>query len=940
MPIEHHVRQLVEDALDTNRTPDEVCRDCPELLAEVHRQWERVLAVDHQLDALFPSDESAFRDRQTGLPQIEGHELEAVIGQGGMGVVYRARHRKLNRPVALKMILAGAYASLSDRARFQREAEAVAALRHPNVVQVYDSGEADGRPYFTMELVEGGTLATKLGGTPLCARPAAELVAALAGAVQAAHANGIIHRDLKPANVLLTDDGTPRVADFGLARYVEDGPGLTLSGARVGTPSYMAPEQALGQSNAIGPATDIYALGAILYELLTGRPPFKGESAAETERQVIAIDPVPPSRLNTQVPRDLETICLKCLRKEPQLRYASAADLAEDLHHFLRGEAISARPERWAGRLARRIRRRPAFSAAVAVGTLVAFALLACSLWLVIDRVAAAREIAAERAATRRAATNDDLQEMIRWLKQSSWPEARAALERAKTRLEERVPEDLRRLMDQGTHDLTMGTKVEDTRLNAFESTDTRYEEVFSEFGGIHDDTDIVAGRIAASNICDALVAALDHWSVLTADPQRRKWALEVARKADPNPTSWRIRARDVSIRNDEAALLQLMSTAPVADRAVSLLLALEQQLNPTSPEHIRFLKRVQHAHPSDFWVNYRLAVALRFSEKPEEAIGYYQTALAARPGSPQVRSGFGTVLVRTGRGQEGLEECRQAVRLDPTFGGYRMDLCNCLHLLHRYDELIKELPSAIEMNPEAAMLHTAFGRALEAKGRFDEALDQHRKAVALDPKRAEAQKELRDFLMRRRNLSEARVAWNAWIEASPLDHEIHYGYAEFCLFLGQDEQYRLARTDLLSKFGSTADPYIAERVARACLLMPASGEELRQAVTLAGRATAVPPSKLAGGYPFFLFAQGLAEYRQKKFEHAIATMRGPASQVLGPAPRLVLAMALYQSGEVEEARKALSAAIKNFDWSAEKTRDQDDWIRIVLRREAEQLIK
>src|SRR5262249_19340223 len=366
MRIEHHIRQLVEEALDSDRTPDEVCRDCPELLGEVRREWERVRAVEAEMDALFPGpddpppDDAAFRDEETGLPRIEGYDVEAVIGRGGMGGVYRARHRKLNRPGALKMIPAGAYASPTDRARFQREAEAVAALRHPNVVQVYDSGEAGGRPYFTMEFVEGGTLADKLARTPLAARPAADLVAALAEAVHAAHASGVVHRDLKPANVLLTADGTPKVTDFGLARYVEGGPELTLSGTRVGTPSYMAPEQALGRSRAIGPATDVYALGAILYELLTGRPPFKGESAAETERQVIANDPVPPSRLNARVPRDLETICLMCLHKAPTRRYASAGELAEDLHRFLEGKPVRARPVGAAERVVKWARRRPA----------------------------------------------------------------------------------------------------------------------------------------------------------------------------------------------------------------------------------------------------------------------------------------------------------------------------------------------------------------------------------------------------------------------------------------------------------------------------------------------------------------------------------------------------------------------------------------------------
>src|SRR5262249_38129567 len=287
------------------------------------------------------------------LPQIRGYEVQGVLGRGGMGVVYKAWHRRLHRAVALKMLLAGPYARPEELERFLREAEAVAGLRHANVVQAYDMGDLEGRPYFTMEYVEGGSLAQKLAGTPQPADQAAALVATLAEAIEAAHQTGIVHRDLKPANILLTADGTPKVTDFGLARRLDGGGALTVTGVPVGTPSYMAPEQGQGNGDAIGPATDVWALGAILYGMLTGRPPFQAETAAATLQQVLAEEPVPPSRLNPRVPRDLETICLKCLHKEPPRRYASAAALAEDLQRYGRGEPIAARPlGRWE-RLAR-----------------------------------------------------------------------------------------------------------------------------------------------------------------------------------------------------------------------------------------------------------------------------------------------------------------------------------------------------------------------------------------------------------------------------------------------------------------------------------------------------------------------------------------------------------------------------------------------------------
>jgi tetratricopeptide (TPR) repeat protein/predicted Ser/Thr protein kinase len=301
---------------------------------------------------------------------IPGYEILKELGRGGMGVVYQARQTSVNRVVALKMILAGSHAGEQELQRFLTEAEAVAALQHPNIVQLYEFGEHDGLPYFTLEFVPGGNLADKLHGLSQPPREAARLAEQLARAMQAAHGRGIVHRDLKPANVLLAEDGTPKIADFGLAKKVNGDSGLTATGAIMGTPSYMAPEQAGGECKHVGPAADVYALGAILYEMLTGRPPFLAASPLETVQQVLTSEPVPPSHLHPKLPRDLETICLKCLQKKPGQRYAGAEALADDLGRFLAGEPIRARPVGRIERAWRWCRRNPRI--AVLTATLVA----------------------------------------------------------------------------------------------------------------------------------------------------------------------------------------------------------------------------------------------------------------------------------------------------------------------------------------------------------------------------------------------------------------------------------------------------------------------------------------------------------------------------------------------------------------------------------------
>jgi tetratricopeptide (TPR) repeat protein len=312
-------------------------------------------------------------------PGPAGFTVLEELGRGGAGVVYRARQHQPDRVVALKCLLGGAYSGVEQRARFLAEADAIARLGHPHIVQVYAVGEHGGQPFLCLEYLTGGTLAAQLGGRPQPPRDAAGLVRLLAGAVQHAHERGVVHRDLKPANILLAEDGTPKVSDFGLARFGR--PELTASGAILGTPSYMAPEQARGDNAAVGPAADVWALGVILYECLTGQPPFRGVQALDTLELVVGRDPVPPARLLPGIPRDLNVICLKCLHKQPARRYATAAALGDDLRRFLAGELIHARPAPAYERAAKWARRSPARATLLVSSVLTLVGVAAGILW-------------------------------------------------------------------------------------------------------------------------------------------------------------------------------------------------------------------------------------------------------------------------------------------------------------------------------------------------------------------------------------------------------------------------------------------------------------------------------------------------------------------------------------------------------------------------------
>jgi serine/threonine-protein kinase len=395
-----------------------------------------------------------------------------------MGVVWKARQKRPDRLVALKMFRAGDLASPTDVQRFRNEAEVIAQLDHPHILPVYEVGEHDGVHYFSMKLVEGGSLNDHLDSFRADPRAAARLLATIARAVHYANQRGVLHRDLKPSNILLDAQGEPHVSDFGLAKRVEIDSSLTQSGTLVGTPSYMAPEQSRGRKELVTTATDSYGLGAVLYALLTGRPPFKGDTVLETLERVREREPESPRRINAKVDRDLETICLKCLAKEPQRRYASAVALAEDLDRFLAGQPIQARPVGVWERGIKWARRRPLV---VAVGGLVLAMLLlggAMLVWEVWQRVAVERAVepALERA--------ELLQE------QERYEESLGILTVAVGQLEGRGLGALRQRVKQRKRDVEMLMRLRESRLQFWFSdgaiggdrsgADRRYSEAFT----------------------------------------------------------------------------------------------------------------------------------------------------------------------------------------------------------------------------------------------------------------------------------------------------------------------------------------------------------------------------------------------------------------------------------------------------------------------------
>ncbi len=743
---------LLDAMIEGDLTAEEACVGHPELLDAVRERWRRAGEIGRASDAMFPppSRDGAEQARAAHgpLPRIDGYEFLGLLGSGGMGVVHKARHRRLDRIVAVKMVALGRQATPAEAACLEREALAVARLQHPNIVRVYEVGAVDGQPYFSMEYIDGGSLAEAIGGVPQPPDASARLACILAEAVAVAHASGVVHRDLKPANVLLTLDGTPKIADFSLARRVDMPSGLTERESRVGTPSYMAPEQATGEGDAAGPRVDIYALGALLYELLTGRPPFRAETHAETLRQVVERQPALPSSLNARVPRDLETICLTALAKEPTRRYPSAQALAADLRRHLHGEPIAARRAGSLERIIRWARRKPAHATLAGTGAAIAAAAIIGATWYGATVRANARAIAEGLKAVDGAAAAGAWDEARRALdmvlaRQAATPDASFADPIAKRERDLRTVTDLAAVRMQRTLAVTGDFDPK--------SSADRYAEILREAGFVEtgDDPERIAARIAASPIRTAVVEAIDDWVLCSRDRPHISWLMAINRLCDPD-AAWRDRLRTPTRWTDGDRLRALAAEADVSREPIPLLFLLANLLADAGDDPIPFLSRVQRARPSDFWVNFLLG-EMHQARGHTDAVAFYRAAVALRPESVGARVNLGIALDGQGRTSEAEAEWMVALEIAPDTALVHFSLATAAFADRRFEVAAQRASDAIRLDPGIFHGHALLGSALVRLGRFDEAVAALRTALehaaADDPLRPSMERDLASAL-------------------------------------------------------------------------------------------------------------------------------------------------------------------------------------------------
>jgi serine/threonine protein kinase len=865
-PEEERIQALLEEILETDARPEQVSGGDQVLEHVLRERLHRAREVQSQIDALFPTQSDGgdptrcvlldrLRKDDDQLPEIPGYEVQSVIGTGGMGVVYRSRHLKLNRLVAIKMVINGAYARRDALECLLREAQNVAALHHPNIVQVYDVAEHDGFPYYAMELLEGGDLAQKLQGKPRPAREAAELTRVLAGAVHAAHLSGIVHRDLKPGNILLTPDEIPKIGDFSLARRFQPDSAILSAARPCGTPSYMAPEQAAGNSNALQPAVDIYSLGAVLYELLTGRPPFSAETSAETLKQVMTEEPVPPSRLNSRVPRDLQTICLKCLQKDPARRYESAAHLADDLRRFTRGEPIQARPSGVTERAIKWCRRRPAAALAIVVSTVALTGAIAGGIWL--DRIERARHTEGlVRRESARTSIESALPVLSQLVKRREWSDATGVLRSAQGRSGEAQSPELEVRLAKATEELEVAQELDRIRQSFPEPDEAgytylpardAYARVFNRVGiGSDIELETAALRVRESPLREELLIALDHAAFterFNTDGSELERLLAIGRTAAPSP--WQDRFRDPVTWRDRANLTRLANDASKAE--------------PPSPSHqmvivgfllsslgdnhtaIEILREAHLRDPSDFWVNLELGHVLTRQKRNAEALQYFRAAVALKPTHYVAWTWLGHAQLSNGNAEAAIVSLRKAISLRPEYPTSWQNLIGTLAASEQWDEALATERDAVAAIPTIAMpagtvavLHLCRARSAVSKGEWQIAAESYEQTL------------------------EGDYATNshAWFE-----------FAAVRVLAGDNSGYRKVCASMLERCESAGLRRFL--VARACTLAIVSDQQLTRAAEL-GK----PELDLHADSYWSLTEQGALLCRQGKHLEAIPVLK------------------------------------------------------------------
>ena len=605
-------------------------------------------------------------------------------------------------------------------------------------------------------------------------------------------------------------------------------------------------------------------------------------------RQVLSEDPAPPSRLNASVPRDLETICLKCLLKDAHRRYTTAAALADDLNRFLRDQPIAARRVGRPERALRWMRRNPTATALIFTAALLL-------------GLAAAAGLREWRLAMRRTAESEQWSErlahVIELQERGDFDEARGILEQP-----DAGDAHIRERIEQARANLDLVERLDAIRLSGGETayrgtnmddagTSYRYGEAFREWGlgDPREDPDRVAARLKASPVRKALVAALDDWATYAEKKDVRDWVLNVARRTDPDP--WRDRVRDPDRWDRVESFPELADMARIEDQPVTMLVSFGTRWRRLGGDPSALLETVRRQHPDDFWVNMELGELFR-DRDPAVAIRHLWAAEALRPDAASVHASLGRVLAMQGQTDDAIYHFERTMQINPKYSS---------------------VPEYLRQN-------------LLSKGRTDEAAAGLKRSLALDPSAG------------RQFNEEWRAEWRQFIDR---DAKVHYnwdGYAEFCLFLGDVAEYHRACREILARFESITDPRVCEVTGRACLLLPETPQQMHRAAALIDRALAADKSQ-HGLPPYMLFVKGLAEYRGNNLRSAIAILEGDASQVLGPAPRIIRAMARYRSGEREEARRTLVSAVIDYDWRAASADVREIWIYHVLRREAEAML-